>query len=503
MSDDDFGDDFGDDVDLSALEAAPAATSFKRGREDGENDNDSLKRLRMEASPTTLLARRILRDRFGLEEFRLKQELAITRILDGGSSVVVFPTGAGKSLCYQVPAVAFKELDRVSKLDARTEEYSGVTLVISPLIALMKDQVDALLRRGVKAAVLNSTLTREQFLMTQDDLRNGKLDLVYCAPERLHSEGAMESLKAIPGGIRLLAVDEAHCISEWGHSFRPDYLKIARFAKEANVERIVCLTATATPKVAQDICDAFNIPPEGLFKTTVYRPNLRLLAQSSTKATDDIGRLTEYLRKYPGPTIIYVTIQKGAEQLAALLVVKKFPAKAYHAGMGTPLRTQVQEEFIASNNMVVVATIAFGMGIDKPNVRNIIHFDVPSSIESYSQQIGRAGRDGLPSTCLFNLSAKDFFLRNVFTYGDRPSERSLRLLIQDICLAPGREKLKAGDTFTVSQYQQSKDVDITVSAVVRSLTLVTFDDKVVKLGCKHPFTGSLSPPSKNSYCQPD
>jgi superfamily II DNA helicase RecQ len=231
----------------------------------------------------------------------------------------------------------------------------------------------------------------------------------------------------------------------------------------------VCLTATATPKVAQDICDAFDIPPEGLFKTTVYRPNLRLLAQSSTKATDDVERLTKYLRKHPGPTIIYVTIQKGAEQLAESLIGKGFPAKAYHAGMATPLRTQVQEQFITSDTMIVVATIAFGMGIDKPNVRNIIHFDVPSSIESYSQQIGRAGRDGLPSVCLFNLSAKDFFLRNVFTYGDRPSERSLRLLIQDICLAPGREKLRDGDTFTVSQFQQSKDVDITVSAPFHTL----------------------------------
>jgi superfamily II DNA helicase RecQ len=236
MSEDEFGDDFGEDVDLLALEVAPA-TSFKRKLEDNSNDNP--KRPKTEASSTTLLARRILQERFGLKEFRLKQELAITRILDGGSSVVVFPTGAGKSLCYQVPAVAFKELDKASKSDERTAEYSGVTLVISPLIALMKDQVDALLRRGIKAAVLNSTLTRDQFLMTQDDLRKGRLDLVYCAPERLNSEGAMESLKAIPGGIRLLAVDEAHCISEWGHSFRPDYLKIARFAKEANVERVV------------------------------------------------------------------------------------------------------------------------------------------------------------------------------------------------------------------------------------------------------------------------
>lgn len=235
--DDEFGDDFGD-VDYSELEAT-ATTAEKRKLEDSNDAaNESSKRMKTEAPPTTLLARRVLKERFGLEDFRLKQELAITRLLDGGSSVVVFPTGAGKSLCYQVPAVAFKEMDKDS--GSRVPKHSGVTLVISPLIALMKDQVDALLRRNIKAAVLNSSISRDQYLMTHDDLRNGRLDIVYCAPERLNSEGAMESLKAIPGGIRLLAVDEAHCISEWGHSFRPDYLKIARFAKEANVERVVC-----------------------------------------------------------------------------------------------------------------------------------------------------------------------------------------------------------------------------------------------------------------------
>lgn len=356
-----------------------------------------------------------------------------------------------------MPAVAFRIQDELS--GSRSPENSGITLVISPLIALMKDQVDALLRRGVKAAVLNSSVSRDQYLATQEDLRHGRLDLLYCAPERLNSEGFIASLKAIPGGIRLLAVDEAHCISEWGHSFRPDYLKISRFAQEAQVERVVCLTATATPKVAQDICDAFSIPKGGLFTTTVYRPNLRLLAQSSTKATDDVGRLVAHLREHPGPTIVYVTIQKGAEKLAEELQKRGFPAKPYHAGMSSDVRTKTQDEFLASSNMIVVATIAFGMGIDKPDIRNIIHFDIPSSIEAYSQQIGRAGRDGRPSVCVFNLSSKDFYLRNIFTYGDRPSERSLKLLLEDIC-SPNRRDLKPGDTFTVSLYQQARDVDI-------------------------------------------
>jgi len=360
--------------------------------------------------------------------------------------------------------VAFRYQDE--ELGRRTREQSGVTLVIAPLIALMKDQVDALLRRGIKAAVLNSSISRDQFLATQDDLKKGHLDLIYCAPERLNSEGFIASLKDIPGGIRLLAVDEAHCISEWGHSFRPDYLKIARFAKEAQVERVVCLTATATPKVAEDIRDAFSISKEGLFRTTMYRPNLRLLAEANGKDADYISKLAAHVKKYPGPTIVYVTIQKGTEMLAAELEKRGFNAKFYHAGMPAPLRTKTQDEFLASTDMIVIATIAFGMGIDKPDIRSIVHFDIPDSIESYSQQIGRAGRDGKPSTCMFYLSTKDFYLRNIFTYGDRPSHRSLKLLMQDIC-SPARSKLKAGDTFQLSLYTQGQATDI--KAIVLSI----------------------------------
>lgn len=252
---------------------------------------------------------------------------------------------------------------------------------------------------------------------------------------------------------------QAHCISEWGHSFRPDYLKIARFAKEADVERVACLTATATTKVAQDICDAFSIPKEGLLTTTVYRPNLRLLVQSNPKQSDNVTKLVNFLRQNPGPTIVYVTLQKGAEDLAEDLKKRGFVAKAFHAGMKPEVKMKTQDEFFASDNMVVVATIAFGMGIDKPNIRNVIHFDIPDSIESYSQQVGRAGRDGLPSVCLFNLSTKDFYLRNIFTYGDRPSVRSLKLLLNDICVVNSK-RLKVGDTFAISTYHQSKEVDI-------------------------------------------
>jgi RecQ family ATP-dependent DNA helicase len=389
MSDDHFDLSFEDEAEF--LAATEAAENGKRTRADDDEQSVSKKAKTgsdSPPSPSTTMANRVLKERFGLDRFRLKQEAAITRLLDGRSAVIVFPTGAGKSLCYQVPAVAFRIQDElVGKRD-----NSGITLVISPLIALMKDQVDALRRRSIKAAVLNSAVSRDEYLATQNELRLGRLDLLYCAPERLNSEGFISSLKAIPGGIRLLAVDEAHCISEWGHSFRPDYLKIARFAKETQVGRVACLTATATAKVAQDICDAFDIPPEGLFSTTVYRPNLRLLAQSSPKGTDDLGNLVKHLKQHQGPTIIYVTIQKATEDLAEKLRKHGFPAKPYHAGLSIDIKTRTQDEFLASKNMIVVATIAFGMGIDKSDIRNIIHYDIPSSIESYSQQIGRAGR---------------------------------------------------------------------------------------------------------------
>lgn len=477
-----MSDEFGwcSEDDTVLVEATTAASNGKRNLEsDMVVSQTKIKRKRAntnldtKVSPNTELARRVLKERFGLNSFRLEQEAVVTRLLDGGSAVVVFPTGGGKSLCYQVspssfhvrtyshmtqvPAVAFKFQDQNN--DGVSAQNMGVSLVISPLIALMKDQVDALLRRGIKAAVLNSTLTRDQFLQTQDDLRNGRLDLIYCAPERLNNEGFITSLKGIPGGIQLLAIDEAHCISEWGHSFRPDYLKIARFAQEANVQRVVCLTATATEKVAEDIRHAFAIPAEGLFRTTMYRPNLRLLAEANPKGTNYIAKLVSHLKKYPGPTIIYVTLQKGAVSLAEELKNRGFSSKPYHAGMPHDLRTKTQDEFLLSKNMVVVATIAFGMGIDKADIRNIVHFDIPDSIESYSQQIGRAGRDGKPSVCMFYLSTKDFHLRNIFTYGARPSTRSLRLLLQDIC-SPANRRLMAGETFKVSLYSQSKEDDI-------------------------------------------
>lgn len=408
---------------------------------------------------------------FGLKAFRLKQEPAIARILGGGSAVVVFPTGGGKSLCYQIPALAFSEVDKLENI--RGEGGYGITLVVSPLIVLMKDQVDALVRRGIKAACLDSTKSRDEYFETCDMLRQGTLKLLYCAPERLNNEGFIAQMGTVRGGIRLVAIDEAHCISEWGHAFRPDYLKVSRSVKEIKAERVVCLTATATPRVAHDIWEAFDVDKSGLFRTSTYRPNLHLLTESAQTKQGFYPKLFSFLRSHPGPSIVYVTLQKQTEALAADLRGQGFKAKAFHAGMQIPEKTALQDEFMAKKDLIIVATIAFGMGIDKADIRNVVHLNIPSSLESYSQEIGRAGRDGEISNCLFYVCSEDLHLREIFARGDFPSRETLRGLLQDI-FNPINAKLGVGEKLQVTQYDQQREFDIrptTLSNIYAQLEL--------------------------------
>jgi len=458
MSDEDFGFDSGDEEDVLAI-----VNDIDHGTKRKTSSVSILpptKRVQLSfASATASLAKN-----FGLKSFRLKQEQAISRVLSGESATVVFPTGGGKSLCYQVPALCFAEEDRL--MGTREEGEHGVTLVVSPLIALMKDQVDALKRKGIKAATMDSSKTREEYLATCDMLSRGELKLLYCAPERLNNEGFIQQMKYVRGGIRLLAVDEAHCISEWGHAFRPDYLKVARFVKEINAERVICLTATATPRVAKDICKAFDIDLEqGLFRTSTYRPNLCLFAQSAQTREEIFPYVTKFLRANKGATIIYVTLQKHTEELAAKLNSNGFKAKAFHAGMDTSAKTQLQDEFMRRDDLIVVATIAFGMGIDKATIRNVIHMNIPSSLESYSQEIGRAGRDGLKSNCFFYVCAEDLHLREMFARGDLPSLNSVRNLLMDIFTSVTEQgkrhnQLPVGSDIKFSHYIQEKDYDM-------------------------------------------
>ncbi len=397
-----------------------------------------------------------LQNTFGLQGFREGQERVIGALLDGRSALAIFPTGGGKSLCYQLPAL----------------HLDGLTLVVSPLIALMKDQLDALGKLGVPAARLDSSLEADEARKVYEDLRSGRLKLLYIAPERLANERFLNFLERLP--IALLAIDEAHCISEWGHNFRPDYLRLARLAKALKVGRVLALTATATPEVAQDIAQAFEIAETDIVRTDFHRPNLDLRVTACTlDHRPEI--LIDRLRKRPrGPTIVYVTLQRTAENVATLLANEGFPAEAYHAGMESEVRHAVQERFMTSSDAIVVATIAFGMGIDKANIRYVYHYNLPGGLENYVQEIGRAGRDGLASTCELLACADDLIVLENFTYGDTPTPESVAGLLNNIL---GQEK-----RFSVSVSDLSGTYDIRPLVIETFLTYLELDGVIEPTG---------------------
>src|SRR3954452_22925735 len=342
----------------------------------------------------------VLAARFGFDAFRPGQERVVEALLAGRSALAVFPTGAGKSLCYQLPALVL----------------DGMTIVVSPLIALMKDQIDFLQRSGIAAARLDSSLDAADQRDIFDRLRAGSLKLLYVAPERFNNERFLGQLAR--ARISLFAVDEAHCISEWGHNFRPDYLKLAERAGELAAERVLALTATATPAVVADIRAGFGIAEADAVVTGFYRPHLTLLTTPSAAGERD-ATLIERLRERPaGSTIVYVTLQRTALRIAELLAGAGVPARPYHAGMSADERVAVQEWWTGSAEAIVVATIAFGMGIDKADVRYVYHYNLPKSLESYSQEIGRAGRDGRESICELLACPDDVPTLENFAFGD-------------------------------------------------------------------------------------
>lgn len=391
----------------------------------------------------------VLRQRFGFSEFRPGQEAVIGHLLAGKSAAAVFPTGSGKSLCYQLPALLLP----------------GLTVVVSPLIALMKDQLDRLTQLGVPAARVDSTLDAQQTADVMSNLRDGRLRLLYVAPERFNNERFREAIQRVR--ISLFAVDEAHCISEWGHNFRPDYLKLAQLARDYRAERILALTATATPQVLEDVCRGFEIEPACAVRTGFYRSNLTLLTTPVLPAHRD-GALLERLRSQPaGPTIVYVTLQRTAEQVAERLAKAGFEARAYHAGMEHETRAAVQDWFFRSERAVVVATIAFGMGIDKANIRYVYHYNLPKSLENYSQEIGRAGRDGVPSICEMFVCLEDLNTLENFVYGDTPSLASVQSLITEV--------FRQGEELEVSLYDLSNRHDIRQLVTRTLLTYLELD----------------------------
>jgi ATP-dependent DNA helicase RecQ len=391
----------------------------------------------------------LLRGPFGLEQFRPGQEEVIKHLLAGRSAAAVFPTGGGKSLCYQLPALLFP----------------GLTLVVSPLIALMKDQIDRLQARAIPAERLDSTRSADETAAVMAHVRAGKLRLLYVAPERFNNERFRAALKGVR--VALFAVDEAHCISEWGHNFRPDYLKLAQFGRECGAERVLALTATATPQVLADVCRAFGIAPECAVRTGFYRPNLTVLLTPVRKEERDellLGRLRE---RPVGPAIVYVTLRRAAEAVAARLAEAGFPARAYHAGLNAEERAAVQGEFARSDRAVVVATIAFGMGIDKADIRAVYHYNMAKSLEGFSQEIGRSGRDGQPAVCETFVCPDDLNALENFAYGDTPAPEGVGGLVHEV--------FSLGDDFSLSPYELARKYDVGPLVVNTLLTYLELD----------------------------
>jgi ATP-dependent DNA helicase RecQ len=355
-----------------------------------------------------------LHDIFVFDSFRPGQEVVVQQLLAGRSALALFPTGSGKSLCFQLTAL----------------HLDGVTIVVSPLIALMKDQIDFLKAHGIPAGRLDSSVPLDEVRRIDTQLRTGQLKLLYVAPERFSNERFINKLRGLK--VSLMVVDEAHCISEWGHNFRPDYLKLARFARALHVERVLALTATATPSVAADICREFRIAPDAFVHTGFYRPNL-FIRITPVRSDAQLALLIKRLHNQPrGSTIVYVTLQRTAEKVADELAQSGFPARAYHAGMDDDERTAVQDWFMQSRDGIVVATIAFGMGVHKADIRHVFHFNLPKSLENYSQEIGRAGRDGEASSCEMLVCPQDAITLENFSYGDTPDPESIRGIVDAV-----------------------------------------------------------------------
>jgi ATP-dependent DNA helicase RecQ len=379
-----------------------------------------------------------LRDIFGYPAFRDGQEPVIRALLDGRPALAVFPTGGGKSLCYQLPALLL----------------DGVTLVISPLIALMKDQVDALTARGIAAARLDSTLNADELAALYGRLDAGEIKLLYIAPERLANEAFRKRARRL--NVAMVAIDEAHCISEWGHNFRPDYLKLARFCRSLKVHRVLALTATATPKVAKEIRRHFRIGAADHIQLSFHRPNLDLRV-TPCDAANRKAILLGRLNAIHGAAVVYVTRQETAEEVATFLVKQGVSARAYHAGLPDEFRAEAQQAFMTGETRVIVATIAFGMGIDKADIRGVIHYNLPKSLENHTQEIGRAGRDGGHAVCEMLACGDDLTVLENFIYSDTPTPGALANLIDRL--------LRLGETFDVSLYDLSVSCDIRTSVI--------------------------------------
>jgi ATP-dependent DNA helicase RecQ len=400
---------------------------------------------------------------FGFAQFRPGQEQTVKQLLGGFSSLAIFPTGSGKSLCYQFSALHLPHL----------------TLVVSPLLALMKDQLEFLQAKGISAASIDSTLTPEQSKKNMQDVRSGQIKILMVSVERFKNERFRQFIHDVP--VSMLVVDEAHCISEWGHNFRPDYLKLPQYRQELNIPLVLLLTATATKKVKLDMAQRFAIANEHIVQTGFYRGNLDL-SVIPVAEVDKQSQLVQLIQRQSGSGIVYVTLQHTAELVAQFLCRNEINAQAYHAGFDNDKRQGIQNDFMQSRLQVVVATIAFGMGIDKADIRFVLHYDLPKSIENYSQEIGRAGRDGQPAMCITLANLDGLNTVENFVYGDTPELQGIEYVVNNIRQELSRDQGQQG-----SQAQWEMQVNsLSTASNIRQLPLKTLLVQLEIIGILRP-----------------
>jgi ATP-dependent DNA helicase RecQ len=393
---------------------------------------------------------RVLSEKFHFSDFRKWQEEIIDTLLTKRDVVVVMPTGSGKSLCYQLPALLL----------------DGVTLVISPLIALMKDQVDGLVENQIPATFINSVLTPSEQGQRLREIQQGRYKLVYIAPERFRNPGFMEGILSCC--VSLFAVDEAHCVSEWGHDFRPDYLRLKGVVERLNHPPVAALTATATPDVRRDIITQLGLRQPITFVAGFDRPNLRFHVKRVEGEADKIDAIFTLLKKEAQKGIIYAATRKNVETLTLALRSNGYKAGSYHAGMEMESRKFVQDRFMEGTLPVVVATNAFGMGIDKADLRFVIHYDIPGSLEAYYQEVGRAGRDGKPATCLFLFNYADTFTQEFFIDGSYPPRNIIERAYEVLCDI-GTDEIEMTQKALAERLGRTKSNEMAVSSCLKIL----------------------------------
>jgi ATP-dependent DNA helicase RecQ len=393
---------------------------------------------------------RILNEKFHFSGFRKWQEEIIDTLLTRRDVVVVMPTGSGKSLCYQLPALLL----------------DGVTLVISPLIALMKDQVDGLVENQISATFINSVLTPSEQGQRLREIQQGGYKLVYIAPERFRNPGFMEGIQSCR--VSLFAVDEAHCVSEWGHDFRPDYLRLKGVVEKLGHPPVAALTATATPDVRRDIITQLGLRQPVAFVAGFDRPNLRFQVKSVEGEKDKIDAILGLLKKKAQSGIIYAATRKNVETLSSALRSNGYKAGSYHAGMEMESRKFVQDSFMEGTLPVVVATNAFGMGIDKADLRFVVHYDIPGSPEAYYQEVGRAGRDGKPATCLLLFNYADTFTQEFFIDGSYPARDMIERAYEVLCDI-GTDEIEMTQKTLAERLGRKKSNEMAVSSCLKIL----------------------------------